>query len=147
MISYEKMVSVAWEQATEDNDTGMENRFRELVNQHTETIIDWQAVAIEAGLVGPNSPVPSGLDLIAQERKRQVEAEVWTPEHDNRNTSGELAIAAACYAMHSAWKQDAGIPLIWPWEDANWKPKDPISDLVRAGALIAAELDRILRLL
>ena len=34
----------------------------------------------------------------------------------------------------------------WPWSDKWWKPKDKIRDLVRAGALIAAEIDRLQRL-
>jgi len=76
-----------------------------------------------------------GVDLIAAERKRQVEVEGWNPRHDLReHCSGELAQAAACYATgRSEW---------WPWCDEDYKPKDRLSDLVRAGALIAAEIDR-----
>lgn len=86
----------------------------------------------------------TGIKLISKERQRQVTTEGWTPEHDDQQHAGEIAIAAACYAMHSVW-QEVGIPLIWPWDDNYWKPKDPMTDLVRAGALIAAEIDRILR--
>jgi hypothetical protein len=31
----------------------------------------------------------------------------------------------------------------WPWSFEWWKPKDRIRNLVRAGALIAAEIDRL----
>lgn len=89
-------------------------------------------------------PTSIGIELIAAERQRQFEREGWTPEHDDSHVNGELAIVAACYAMHSAWQQD-GIPLIWPWVNTFWKPKDQLSDLIRAGALIAAEIDRLQR--
>lgn len=77
----------------------------------------------------------TGAELIAQERQRQVEQEGWTPEHDARHVNGELAEAAAAYAT--------GTLSLWPWGLSWWKPKDRISNLVRAGALIAAEIDRI----
>ncbi|WP_200888318.1 hypothetical protein [Burkholderia pseudomallei] len=97
-------------------------------------------------------------DMLA-ERRRQVEAEGWTPKHDDEHDKGEMARAAACYALHAgscfAWRADAyqsakpheGNPAaqnsLWPWDMKWWKPKDPRRDLVRAGALILAELERL----
>lgn len=97
-------------------------------------------------------------DMLA-ERRRQVEAEGWTPQHDDEHDKGEMARAAACYALHAgscfAWRADAyqsakpheGNPAaqdsLWPWDMQWWKPKDPRRDLVRAGALILAELERL----
>lgn len=97
-------------------------------------------------------------DMLA-ERRRQVEAEGWTPKHDDEHDKGEMARAAACYALHAgscfAWRADAyqsakpheGNPAaqnsLWPWDMQWWKPKDPRRDLVRAGALILAELERL----
>jgi hypothetical protein len=78
-----------------------------------------------------------GVELIKAERQRQVKVEGWTPEHDAKHTEGELATAAACYALGE-------LDNTWPWEAHWWKPKDRISNLVRAGALIAAEIDRLL---
>jgi len=72
---------------------------------------------------------------IAAERRRQIEEEGWSPEHDDRHAEGQLAAAAACYA----W---AGWPM-WPWDRAFWKPKSRRRDLVRAGALILAEIERL----
>lgn len=83
-----------------------------------------------------------GAALIAQERKRQMDAEGWTPEHDDQHTHGELATAAACYLLY--WRSE-WTPLIWPWTADQWKQKDQLFSLVRAGALIAAEIDRLLR--
>jgi hypothetical protein len=88
----------------------------------------------------------TGVDLIAAERLRQVEAEGWTAEHDDEHTTGELATAAACYALPSVHRRfDGGMPAFWPFEMGAWKPSpdDRIRELVKAGALIAAEIDRL----
>lgn len=89
----------------------------------------------------------TGAELIASERQRQVEQEGWTPEHDDQHNNGVLADAAACYAL----RHGTGLPAdqwstLWPWDSKWWKPKDAIRDLVRAGAMIAAEIDRRQRL-
>ena len=86
----------------------------------------------------------SGAALIAAERQRQVEAEGWTPEHDDAHDDHELLMAADCY-IRKAWttvRMDRP-PSLWPWELSWWKPSDdPIRNLTKAGALIAAEIDR-----
>lgn len=84
----------------------------------------------------------SGVQLIAAERKRQVELEHWTAEHDAGHVNGEIAEAAAAYALHSAG-DCLTAARVWPF-GWHYKPRDPVSDLVRAGALIAAEIDRLL---
>ena len=38
---------------------------------------------------------------VAAERRRQIEAEGWTPEHDDEHSAGQLAGAAGCYARHT----------------------------------------------
>lgn len=88
-------------------------------------------------------------DVIA-ERQRQKDAEGWTPEHDDEHTGGELASAAGCYAMAAAKmvKNDPGsadysAPTEWPWHPNWWKPSDPRRNLVKAAALILAEIERI----
>lgn len=86
----------------------------------------------------------NGAALIAAERQRQVDAEGWTPEHDDEHTSGEMRLAASAYLITSPAPEHA--PGYWPWERSWWKPSgDPVRDLVKAGALIAAEIDRIER--
>lgn len=94
----------------------------------------------------------TGIELIAQERQRQIEVEGWTEEHDRKWKNGELAKAAACYAIENTPEAEVIIHLgntdlynnAFPWDDEWWKPSsDPIRNLVKAGALIAAEIDRI----
>lgn len=96
----------------------------------------------------------SGIDDIAAERKRQIEQEGWTPDHDDEYVKAEMAIAAISYAVIAC----SGIriiehtpdaykacrpPTYWPWSRSRWKPTDPRRDLVKSGALIAAEIDRL----
>lgn len=81
-----------------------------------------------------------GIELIASERQRQMEQEGWTAEHDDRHNDGALAHAAAVYASDRVDVED-----VWPWPDEPPKVKDELSNLMRAGALIAAEIDRLYR--
>jgi len=82
---------------------------------------------------------------VAAERRRQIEAEGWTPEHDDAHRGGGMAFAAAAYAVYSG----AGASIsdsLWRWTgwSKRWfKPKNPRADLVRAGALIVAEIERL----
>ncbi len=84
----------------------------------------------------------NGVELIKRERERQMAAEGWSASHDDGHRRGELARAAACYALEGL--NVTGRPR-WPWSVDWWKPKDQIRNLVRAGALIAAEIDRLKR--
>lgn len=87
-----------------------------------------------------------GAELIAQERKRQISKEGYSPEHDDGHKDGELARAAACYAIEDlVIDDDSYFWEWWPWDEEWWKPQDRLSNLVRAGALIAAEIDRLQR--
>lgn len=93
----------------------------------------------------------TGVELIAEERARQVSTEGWSPEHDDEHGDGDMARAAATYALCAAeqaqgWDGDfVTAPSLWPWHASWFKPKSPIRNLVRAGALISAEIDRLLR--
>ena len=84
------------------------------------------------------------LEDIAAERQRQISAEGWTPEHDDEHDDGELAMAAACYAEASVFGNAMEqCPSSWPWSPEWWKPSDPRRNLVKAGALIVAEIERL----
>lgn len=100
----------------------------------------------------------TGIEQITNERQRQITEKGWTSSHDATHEGGELARAAACYAETAAalaagasLKEVADIPIDelsegphWPWEEEAWKPSsDPVKNLVKAGALIAAEIDRL----
>lgn len=84
----------------------------------------------------------TGAELIVAERKRQVEVEGWTPEHDAKHTCDDLIVAAEAYLESARGRQGAG-HMLWPWSSRFWKPKNRKADLIRAGALIAAEIDRL----
>lgn len=94
----------------------------------------------------------SGADLIAAERWRQMESEGFSPEHDDKHQRGDLIAAAHAY-IHEAETQivfdlpvSSRPPKKWPWEKEWWKPSpDPIRNLTKAAALIAAEIDRLQR--
>lgn len=95
----------------------------------------------------------SVLDEIAAERKRQIEMERWTPKHDDEHDRGQIAAAAGCYALEgscadidSRFPRDElpdGTPRAWPWEPESWKPKDRRRNLIRAAALLVAEIERL----
>lgn len=74
--------------------------------------------------------------------------EGWTPEHDDGHANGEIAQAAASYAYEAGLPEPARLPsgyapATWPWHASWWKPKDRRRDLIRAGALIVAEIERL----
>ncbi len=84
----------------------------------------------------------NGAELIAAERQRQIEQEGWSGNHDDReNWNGQLIVAAACYLVPDRMGG------LWPWHPDWWKPtpNDRIRELTKAGALIAAEIDRLQR--
>lgn len=117
----------------------------------------------------PGEYVSFGAGLIAEERRRQVEVEGWTEEHDDDHAGPALALAGICYAAAATdvdireFDEDDGDFRIrdpWPWGDRRWDKREKharrgqteekrrsgrIRCLVIAGALLAAEIDRLLR--
>lgn len=89
-------------------------------------------------------------DVLA-ERERQILVEGWSPTHDDAHKRGEMAGAAACYCLHGVKipndflrrRTEEYVKELWPWAISWWKPKDRRSDLVRAAALIIAEIERL----
>lgn len=89
-------------------------------------------------------------DVLA-ERQRQMEEKGWTPAHDDQHQDGAIALAGAGYAHAAAW---AGMapedeqftandpPTPWPAE-WDFKPNEPRRMLVKAAALILAEIERL----
>ncbi|KKJ40455.1 hypothetical protein T649_27785 [Pseudomonas aeruginosa MRSN 321] len=92
--------------------------------------------------------VPQAWLDVQAERRRQVEAEGWTPEHDDEHDNGEMARAAACYALAGSSAPNDGtaallVSLAWPWDEQWWKPSTARRDLVKACALALAEIERL----
>ena len=93
----------------------------------------------------------SGIELIAAERERQVSVEGWTPQHDDEHEGSEMVDCARAYLWASRFVKSYGFEIVpneFPpsWALEWWKPSaDPVRNLVKAGALIAAEIDRLNR--
>lgn len=92
--------------------------------------------------------VPQAWLDVQAERRRQVEAEGWTPEHDDAHSHGQMARAAACYALAGSSAPSDGtaallVSLAWPWDEQWWKPTSARRDLVKACALGLAEIERL----
>jgi len=128
------------ELAEEAKGQGAAESFRRGANRLREL-----ADAIDS--VAPVLLLGTGAAEIAEERQRQIEKEGWTPEHDDKHVGHDLAWAAAAYAapgpvVHRGNGQD-----IWPWDLAADKRNhhDRIKRLRIAGALCAAEIDRLNR--
>lgn len=115
--------------------------------------------AARAVLSGEIAAPSAAIADVVAERARQISVEGWTNEHDDAHMPGALACAGGCYALHagarSSWDQSsyrAAEPLYqndeagtypWPWGAEWWKPKTPRRDLVRAAALLIAEIERM----
>ena len=96
----------------------------------------------------PGTEVPQAWLDVQAERRRQVTAEGWTPEHDDAHSYGQMARAAACYALAGSSAPNDGtaallVSLAWPWDEQWWKPTSARRDLVKACALVLAEIERL----
>lgn len=89
-----------------------------------------------------------GINIIAEERARHITEEGYTAELDDEWENEELAQAAATYVYPERMAYP-GREEVWPenWDLESFKPtpNDRIRELAKAGALIAAEIDRLLR--
>jgi hypothetical protein len=89
------------------------------------------------------------IEDVVFERERQKTVERWSKEHDDQHVNGELARAAACYAYEAGrtdYQRDIDgnePPMMWPWSAEWWKPTNRRRDLIKAGAMILAEIERI----
>jgi hypothetical protein len=82
---------------------------------------------------------------VVAERRRQQDAEGWTPQHDDQHDGGEMACAAAVYCISAALpgERQRAFSRYWPWERGAFKPAEARRDLIRAAALIVAEIERL----
>ena len=104
----------------------------------------------------------TGIELIAEERQRQIEVEGYDAQHDSHHSpckliqaadtyleSAELTLQSKEFSPSNSWHQ-TNLPFYrneikrnWPWEQESFKPTTDIRDLIKAGALIAAAIDRL----
>lgn len=132
------------------------------------TLPTGSAVDAPAGQGADEEGESEGAQLIVAERRRQRCVEGWTAEHDDQHKDRSMAMVCALYAAPVPLFELTGgrtsYSFVDPWPDSwsgEWdkrrrdsrgRPKDKsldeqVSDLTKAGALAAAEIDRILRLL
>lgn len=127
----------------------------ELQIGHLEDIGNEMIAAISKQRTSEHAGLVEAWRDVLDERKRHVDVEGWTLKHDDEHEGGELAQAAACYAMGDTMIRftvpDPEFPSrrvnsgrkIWPWANEWWKPSNRRRDLVKAGALIIAEIERL----
>lgn len=92
--------------------------------------------------------LPIGLRRIVAERREQMDLHGYDPTNDDSYTGGELMMAANAYLLAALFPNSnpSTASVVWPWDDEAFKPaEDPRKNLMKAGALIAAELDRLYR--
>ena len=125
--------------------------FPALTDKH-ELMLGWFANAMMAmhdflkSQQRQSGVVTDAVRAVLAERQRQISAEGWTPEHDDEHGSGQLADAAACYALSASGMPFELWQAFWPWDGAWLKAGEGRRSLVKAGALILAEIERLDRL-
>jgi len=85
----------------------------------------------------------TGIQLIATERRRQIKKWGTTPEHDIDFEGGQLLVAAVYALMNGndeSFSQEG-----WEKFEENVErdSHESFANLIKAGALIAAEIDRL----
>ncbi|MGU0737577.1 hypothetical protein ACSESU_13795 [Pseudomonas aeruginosa] len=116
--------------------------------ENVSVVLDAVGRVVRAAAPTPSNSVPQAWLDVQAERRRQVDAEGWTPEHDDKHSHGEMARAAACYALAGSSAPNDGtaallVSLAWPWDEQWWKPTSARRDLIKACALTLAEIERL----
>lgn len=121
--------------------------------------LSWSpADAFEGGYTPTAELEHIGIERVGRERARQIAMEGYSTQHDDEHTGGELIEAAVSFAV-TALAESRGIdPEVARYalgilrgelgvlgQLCELKPASPIRNLEKAGALIVAELDRMLR--
>lgn len=112
----------------------------DIIESAHDSINPTEHILVDLSINSKEKEMKNGIALIAEERINVEGLDV---------DEGQLAIAGAIYAMpnhlREASRWDPAAPKHWPFSLAHWKPtpEDRIKQLVKAGALIAAEIDRL----
>ena len=80
---------------------------------------------------------------VLKERVRQVEEEGCSAEGDDAFTDYQLPRAAICYAIKAAGLPSHRATLYWPFPAPAFKPTERRANLVKAAALLLAEIERL----
>lgn len=107
-----------------------------------------------AAMLDERQDVTNGVKSIQVERRRQI-IDGFDSVHDDQHTTGQLLLAARCYVVAAMLaERNTELPTLarraghlWPWQQSAWNPStDPLRNVIKAGALLAAEADRLERL-
>ena len=121
-------------------DTGtLPDEARQLVEDAIDLELRLEAVVDH---VLAQSATPAARDVLA-ERRRQVEVKGRSAERDDHYAGSELAVAAGCYAIWGETLPRSRPPTLWPFHRDWWKPTTRRRNLVKAAALLLAEIERI----
>ncbi len=92
----------------------------------------------------------TGIERIAAERRRQIDQKGYDASHDEVHRDSQLLRAGITHARHALQPEAVRSfirPHGWPWAEGEWTfDLDPVRELEIAGALIAAEIDRLIAL-
>ncbi len=81
---------------------------------------------------------------VRNERRRQVIEEGFDLGHDDEiNFGGRLSLASACYSLADTWYDKDFVFSLWPWPMVRFKPTTPRRNLIKAAALLIAEIERL----
>jgi hypothetical protein len=87
---------------------------------------------------------------VLRERSEQGTREGFGPAHDDAHRPGVLSKAAAAYALAASDELTGGAggffrmpSRMWPFSMTWWKPKNPRTAMVKAAALLIAEIEKI----
>ncbi|SDF68990.1 hypothetical protein SAMN05216571_101226 [Onishia taeanensis] len=123
-----------------------------LVAVRAKTAFAQLLLCADSSFAGPSSNTSRSYIDVYKERMRQLSTEGFSRERDDGYRDGDIAIAACCYAEMAACQSlDRKFAEAsygpghehWPWDKNWWKPSDPRRNLVKAGALILAEIERL----
>ena len=85
----------------------------------------------------------NGIEYIQQEREKQITKHGYTPEHDLMYENNQLMLGALSYLNTAIFGPGPGGE-DWPFPMEYFKPgTDIVENLSKAGAFIAAEIDRL----
>ena len=84
----------------------------------------------------------TGIDLITEEREKQISKYGYTPEHDSGYKSYQLVFGALAYLNTAIYGKSVGEE-DWPFDAKYFHDEGYVESLKKAGAFIVAELDRV----
>lgn len=118
--------------------------------KQAELLARWLNTEVLPAAASKREPLSQAAQDVLAERQRQISVEGWTPEHDDEHGDGDLAAASAAYAIEAnallegmTPSETREPPFCWPWGREWWKSRDARRNLIKAGALILAELERL----